>query len=126
MPFRRPGALARIAIKAKGKILFIDPSDIVTVQAQDGCVLLQSRTSSYVLRESISGVADKLEPYGFIRIHRSVLINSSFVEEMQPQAAGEHGIRLKGGKEYKVTRTYKRNLKLLAEVWIGSETFLAE
>jgi DNA-binding LytR/AlgR family response regulator len=116
----------RIAIKAKGRILFIDPGDLVTVQAQGSCVLLQSRSSSYLLRESISGVADKLEPYGFIRIHRSVLVNSSFVEEIQPWVAGEHGIRLKGGKEYKVTRTYKRNLRSLAEVWIGTEAFLAE
>ena len=30
------------------------------------------------------------------------------------------GSKLKGGKEYTVTRTYKKNLKFLAEFWIGT------
>jgi len=116
----------RIAIKAKGKIIFIDPSEVVTVRAQGSYVELQRGAGCYLLRESISEMADKLEPFGFIRIHRSLLVNRSFVEEIQPWLTGEYGLRLKGGKEYKVTRTYKQNLRLLAEVWIGADSFLAE
>jgi two-component system LytT family response regulator len=58
-------------------------------------------------------MAEKLEPYGFIRIHRSMLVNRLFVEEVQPYFTGEYGLRLKGGKEYSVTRTYRKNLKSL-------------
>jgi two-component system, LytTR family, response regulator len=117
---------ARIAIKAKGRILFIDPGEIVAVRAEGNYVLLQRDSGSYLLRESISELAEKLKPYGFIRIHRSVLINTSFVEEIKPYLTGEYSLRVKGGKEYTVTRTYKKNLKSLAEFWIGSDTFLAE
>jgi len=118
---------SRIAIKAKGRIVFVDPNDVVAVQAEGNYVLLQQRdSSSYLLRESISAMADNLRPYGFIRIHRSVLVNSSYVEEIQPWLTGEYGLRVKGGKEYTVTRTYKKNLKSLAAYWIGTDTFLAE
>jgi len=107
--------------------MFVDPNDVVAVQAEGNYVLLQQRDSgSYLLRESISAMADKLRPYGFIRIHRSVLVNSSYVEEIQPWLTGEYGLRVKGGKEYTVTRTYKKNLKSLAAYWIGTDTFLAE
>jgi two-component system LytT family response regulator len=117
----------RIAIKAKGRILFLDPGTVVAVQAEGNYVLMQGELAgSYLLRESISVMAEKLKPYGFIRIHRSVLVNSSFVEEIQPYLTGEYGLRVKGGKEYTVTRTYKKNLKSLAEFWIGSDKFLAE
>jgi hypothetical protein len=34
---------------------------------------------------------------------------------------GEYRLRLKGGKEYLVTRTYKHNLRDLAQLWVGSE-----
>ena len=61
-----------IAIKAKGRILFIDPGDVVAVQAE-GYVSLQRESDSYLLRESISRVVEKLKPYGFIRLHRKVL-----------------------------------------------------
>ena len=79
-----------------------------------------------MLRESISVMAEKLEPYGFIRIHRSTLVNTSFVEEIQPRSTGEYRLRVKGGKEFTVTRTYKKNLKSLAEFWIGADNFLAQ
>jgi DNA-binding LytR/AlgR family response regulator len=110
----------RVAMKVKGKILFISLSDLVAVQAEGDYVSLQRNGSSYLLRESISAVAEKLEPQGFIRIHRSILVNTSFVEEIRPYSTGEYGLRMKGGREYTVTRTYKKNLKSLAEFWIGS------
>jgi two-component system, LytTR family, response regulator len=116
----------RIAIKAKGRILFIDPGVVVAVQAEGNYVLLQRENGSYLLRESISEMADKLEPYGFIRIHRSVLVNTSFVEEIQPCQTGEYELRVKGGKQYTVTRTYKKNLRSLAEFWIGTGGFLTD
>jgi two-component system LytT family response regulator len=112
---------ARIAIKANGSILFIDPSDVLVVQAEGNYVLLERETGSHLLRESISVMARKLKPYGFLQIHRSVLVNASFVEEIQPHATGEYGLRLKGGREYTVTRTYKANLNGLASTWIAPE-----
>ena len=116
----------RIAIKVKGRILFINPVDVVAVEAQGNHVVLQRGSSSYLLRESISVLAEKLEPYGFIRIHRSVLVNISLVEEIRPHLTGEYGLQVKGGKKYTVTRTYKKNLKSLAEFWIGAGAFFLD
>jgi DNA-binding LytR/AlgR family response regulator len=109
----------RMAIKVKGKILFINLDDVVAVQADGNYVSLQWNAGSHLLRESISVVAAKLEPYGFIRIHRSTVVNTSFVQEITPYSTGEYGLRVEGGKEYMVTRTYKKNLKSLAAFWIG-------
>ena len=115
----------RVAIKVSGTILFINLGDVVSIQAQGKCVLLQRKGSSYLLRESISAVADRLAAHGFIRIHRSVLVNPSFVEEITPLSTGEYCLRVNGGKEYTVTRTYKKNLKSLAEFGIGTGAFFA-
>ncbi len=116
----------RIAIKAKGRILLINPGDVVVVQAEGNYVSLQRESDSYLLRESISVVAEKLKPYGFIRIHRSALVNTSFVAEIKPYPTGKYGLRVKGGKEYAVTRGYTKNLKPLTEFRIGSGKFLVE
>jgi DNA-binding LytR/AlgR family response regulator len=110
----------RVAIKVRGKILFINLGDVVSVQAEGNYVSFQRISSSYLLRESISAVAQMLETHGFIRIHRSVLVNTSFVEEIRPLSSGEYCLRVEGGKEYRVTRTYKQHLKSLAEFWIGT------
>jgi hypothetical protein len=66
-------------------------------------------------------MAEKLKPYGFIRIHRSVVVNISAVEEIQPLPTGEYRLRVKGGERYLATRTYKDNLRDLAQLWVGSE-----
>jgi len=74
----------RVAIKVRGRILFINLGDVVAVQAEGKCVLLHQNARSHLLRQSISVVAEMLETHGFIRIHRSVLVNTSFVEEIRP------------------------------------------
>ena len=111
----------RIALKAKGRILFLDLAEIVAVQAEGNYVSLRHRPNPHLLRESLSSMAEKLRPYGFIRIHRSVVVNISAVEEIQPLPTGEYRLRVKGGQNYLVTRTYKDNLRDLAQLWVGSE-----
>jgi len=111
----------RIAFKAKGSILLLDLADILAVQAEGNYVSLQHRFNPYLVHESLTSMAEKLKPYGFIRIHRSVVVNISAVEEVQPLPTGEYSLRVSGGKKYLVTRTYKQNLRDLAQLWAGSE-----
>ena len=126
MPAAAKSQSPRVAIRVSGKILFIHLGDVVSVRSEGKCVWVQHNASSYLLRESISVVAKRLETHGFIRIHRSVLVNCSFVEEIQPLSTGEYCLRIEGGKEYRVTRTYKKNLKSLAEFWIGTGRFFPD
>lgn len=110
----------RIAFKVKGRIQFLNLAEIVAVQAEGNYVGLQLRPGHCLLRESLSSMAEKLKPYGFVRIHRSVIVSISAVDEIRPLSTGEYRLRLRGGKEYLVTRTYKDNLRDLAQLWVGS------
>jgi two-component system, LytTR family, response regulator len=116
---------ARIAVKAKGKILFLNPDDVASVEARGNYVLLQRTSGSELLRESMSTVEAKLRAYGFVRIHRSAIINSSFVEEIVTLNTGDNIVRIRGGKEFAVSRTYKKNLRSLTPLWIGTTSFQA-
>jgi len=113
----------RIAFKARDNILLLDLADIVVVQAEGNYVSLRHRhrPHPYLVRETLSSMAEKLKPYGFIRIHRSVVVNTSAVEEIRPLPTGEYRLRERDGKEYLVTRTYKHNLRDLAQLWVGPE-----
>lgn len=111
----------RIAFKAKGSILLLDLADISAIQAEGNYVSLRHERYPYLVRESLSSVAEKLKTYGFIRIHRSVVVNIAAVAEIQPLPTGEYRVRVKGGSEYLLTRKYKHNLRELAQLWVGSE-----
>jgi DNA-binding LytR/AlgR family response regulator len=116
----------RIAVKAKGKILFMEMAEIMAVHAERNYASLKYRASTYLLRESLCSIAAKLKPHGFVQIHRSVLVNASVVDEVWPLSTGEYRLRIRNGKEYVVTRKYKDNLKQLANVWLGPSAFLSE
>ena len=117
-PTERPQS-GKIAIKAKNSVVFIDPKEMVSVHAEGNYVLLQKSSGSQFLRATISEMVNKLEPYGFIRIHRSLLVNSLFVEEIRPYSTGDYGLRITGGKQYTVSLTYKKNLRSLASELLG-------
>ena len=117
---------ARIAIKAKGRILLIDAAEVIAVEAKGNYVLLHHRANSHMLRETIATMQEKLNPLGFVRIHRSALVNAALVEEIQPWSTGEYVIRMRSGREYTVTRTYKKNMQFLAHLWIGMSGFDAD
>jgi two-component system LytT family response regulator len=120
------GQFTRIAFKAKGRILLMDLAEIVAVQAEGDYVSLQHGRHPYLLRSSLSAIGETLKPYGFIRIHRSVVVNASLVEEIEPLSTGEYKLRVKGGQEYMVTRTYRGNLRFVAHLWLGPNVFAAD
>lgn len=110
-----PRESPRIPIKTRGRILFIDPREVIAVEAERNYVVLHQRAAMHIMRESISRMAERLEPYGFVRIHRSVLVNASYVEEIRRWPSGEYIVKVPGDREYTVTRTFRRNLKLMAK-----------
>lgn len=115
--------LPRIAVRARGKVFFMEIADIAAVHAERNYASIEYRSSSYVVRESLCSIAVKLQPYGFIQIHRSVLVNTSLVAEIQLLVRGDYRLSIRNGTEYIVTCRYRDNLRHLAHVWLGSKCF---
>jgi two-component system, LytTR family, response regulator len=113
----------RVAIKDKDRIVFVDAAELISAEAHGNYVVLHQRTGSYLHRGTISGIAEKLKPYGFVRIHRSVLVNGAFVATIEPGVGSDYILRTRTGTEYHVTQTYRHNLQALARFWIGPEGF---
>jgi DNA-binding LytR/AlgR family response regulator len=116
----------RIGIKSKERILLVDTADIIAVEAKGSYVVLKRTSGSQTLRGAMSAITEILKPFGFVRIHRSVLVNTAMVQEIEPRSTGEYLLRLKGAIEYTVSRTYKKNLRHLAQSWIGTRGFSAQ
>lgn len=112
-------AAARIAIKAKDRIVFLDSIDVVVAKAQGNYVGLVHKCGCYLVRETMATAEQKLTPLGFLRIHRSILVNATLVKELWRDNTGTYVLRTTDGSEHPVGRAYKSNLKLIAESWLG-------
>lgn len=105
----------RIAITSRRKIVFVNLADVVAVEARCNYVVLRSPCGTYRLRRPISSVAEYFEHYGFLRIHRSTIVNGRFVEEIRTSASGKMFVQLKGlGSGYHVSRKYRSALRMFA------------
>jgi DNA-binding LytR/AlgR family response regulator len=111
--------VARIAIKAKGRVFFSDPIDVVVAKAQGNYVALELVSGSYLVRETMATAEQKLTPFGFVRIHRSILVNTALVTELRRDNTGTYVLRTVDGNEHPVGRAYKDNLKVIAGSWLG-------
>jgi two-component system LytT family response regulator len=78
--------------------------EIDWVEAQDYCVLIHVGKSSYLLRESIRSLQQRLEPAGFLRVHRSAMVNVDRVRELRRPGRGEWMVALADGTELPVSR----------------------
>src|ERR1043165_3716461 len=110
---------ARIAIKAKDRIVFVDPLDVVVAKAQGNYVGLVHKCGCYLVRETMATAEQKLAPFGFLRIHRSVLVNTTLVKDLRRDNTGTYVLRTTDGSEHPVGRAYKSNLKMIAKSWLG-------
>jgi DNA-binding LytR/AlgR family response regulator len=111
----------RIAIKAKGRVIFVDPIDVVVAKAQGNYVALVHKSGSYLVRETMATAEQKLLPLGFVRIHRSILVNTTLVKDLRRDNTGTYVLRTTDGSEHPVGRAYKSNLKAIARSWMGVE-----
>jgi len=111
--------VVRIAVKAKGRVLFVDPIDVVVAKAQGNYVALVHKCGAYLVRETMATAEQKLSPVGFVRIHRSILVNTNLVKDLRRDKTGTYVLRTTDGSEHPVGRAYKDNLGGIAMSWLG-------
>ena len=119
--FHHASEALRIAVKAKGRVLFVDPIEIVVAKAQGNYVALVHRYGCYLVRETMVTAEKKLIAFGFVRIHRSILVNTTLVKDLRRDKTGTYVLRTTDGSEHPVGRAYKDNLKAIAGSWLGVE-----
>jgi two-component system, LytTR family, response regulator len=101
----------RLVIKTGGRIVFLNFDEVDWMEAAANYVRLNVGKQSYLLREGIGHIAERLDPTQFIRIHRSVIVNVQKIKELQPVNSGEYIVVLKDGKELSCSRGYRAGLQ---------------
>jgi len=113
----KPGTkpLNRLVIRTAGRVVFLDMHEIDWIEAAANYVKLHVGKDSFLLREGIGRLAAKLEPDRFVRIHRSFIVNTSRIRELQPCESGEYIAVLKDGRELSCSRGCRAQLQRLID-----------
>ena len=109
----RPGS-DRLAIPIGDRVVVVRVADIDWVEAAGNYVSIHVGKKTWLLRETIAGMDQRLAPHGFARIHRSTLVSIERVAELRTLANGEFAVHLHDGTTLKLTRSYRHALDALA------------
>ncbi len=103
--------LTRIAVKDLGRVYFIRADEIIWIQAANYYAKLHVGGRVHLLRESMSSLESRLDPFRFVRVSRSAIVNLDRVREVQPFSRGSQLIILDDGARVKLSRSRKENLE---------------
>lgn len=105
------GRPQRFLVRKLRREFLIAARDIEWVQASGNYVNLHVHGHDYLLRGTIGGIEQQLDPALFQRVHRSYIVNLEFVESIEPIDTGDARLHLKGGNAVPCSRSYRDALR---------------
>jgi two-component system LytT family response regulator len=103
----------RLVVKTAGRVVLVNMDEIDWVEAAGNYVELKTSSGTYMLREGIGRLSERLDPDQFVRIHRSIIVNVRKIKELQPCNRGEYMVVLRDGKQLSCSRGYRAKLQEL-------------
>jgi len=101
----------RLVVKSGGRVFFVRTDDIDWIEASGNYVRLHLKEQSFLFRETMNQMESRLDPQRFFRIHRSRIVNTERIKELQPWFNGEYVVVLHNGAQLRLSRSYREKLE---------------
>lgn len=111
-PAPQPG---RLPIKRDGSVTFVRTDDIDWLEADGDYVRIHAGKATHMVRDTIAEVTAKLPAERFVRVHRSIVVNTERIREVQPWFKGDYVLILNDGTKLRSGRTYRAVVHALIE-----------
>ena len=106
-----PQRLDRLVVKSGGRVFFLRTEEIDWIEAAGNYVRLHLGEESHLFRETMNGMESRLDGRRFARIHRSRIVNTERIKELQPWFNGEYVVILRNGTRLTLSRGYREKLQ---------------
>ena len=106
-----PAYLERIAVEMRGQVQIVPVKKIDYITASGPYAELHVGQDTYLIRERMQMLEDRLDPSVFFRIHRSAIVKLERIEALLHSAGGDYAVRLKDGRRLQVSRSRREALE---------------
>lgn len=103
----------RILVRAGDRHLLLKTEEIQWIEAEDNYVRLHVEGTSHLVRGTMGGILQRLDPEKFKRVHRSSIVNLDFVKELRPWFHGDYQVFLADGTRLTMPRAYRDQITRL-------------
>lgn len=97
--------------KEGGAYQVVRADQIDWIEAKNGMVVVHAGRETYTSRQTLAEVEQQLDPAGFLRIHRSYIVNRTRIRSVEPLWKGEYLVKLVSGKTLGTGRTYRATVE---------------
>jgi hypothetical protein len=109
-----PSAPATFDIREGARTLRVATGEIVAVTSAGNYVeVILADGRRPLMRATLSTVEAALAPHGFLRTHRSWLVNAARVQAIEPEGSGDYAIELAGAVRAPLSRRFPEALQRL-------------
>ncbi len=109
---RGPDApLARVAVRRGGTVEVIPVARLDLLEARDDYVALHVGERSWLKPKTMSWFEQHLDPKGFLRVHRSYIINLARLRGVEAVTRDSHVAVLEGGQRVPVSKAGHKRLR---------------
>ena len=108
--------VGKIAVSNEDRIALIKLQDILYFTSEDSKTIVITATKKYISTESLFTLETKLCEQGFVRVHRSFLINLEHLQELEPWSPSKYNVILDGGHAIPVSRLYMKDIRKIFEM----------
>lgn len=96
-----------LIVRVAGKLVFVRSSELRWIEAEKDYARLHLRRVSHFIRETMTSLQNRLDPFTFVRIHRSTIVNINEISEVTPLAGSDCSVLLRDGTELILSRRYR-------------------
>ncbi len=101
----------RIVVKDNGMIKIIPVQKVIYLEAADDYVKIHTADGKYLKNKTMSFFENSLKSFHFARVHRSFIINTQFINRIDPYEKEGHLALLTNGAKIPVSKTGYAKLK---------------
>jgi two-component system LytT family response regulator len=88
----------------------VDLAEVDWIETQGNYLALHGSTSVRLLRQTAKSLQNEIDPRRFVRVHRRAIVAVDAVRTVTPLAAGDALLRLRSGKDLRVSRSCRAGL----------------
>jgi two-component system LytT family response regulator len=99
-----------VELKEKGRSILVRVEDLCYIEADGNYLRLHEIDSQHLLRETLQNFETRLEPSIFLRIHRSIIVNTNYIEKVSYKGNNQFQFSMKNGKRLLSSRGYREEI----------------
>lgn len=101
----------RLTVRSGGSVHVVPVEQIRWIEGAGTYVRVHAAERSYLLRDTLAALEERLEPFGFVRVHRSAILNLDHLESLEPEPRGRWTARLLDGTSVRVASSRTARLE---------------